>query len=288
MDRVIPFAAENDITVVIATGNEAPDPLSNTTPQNRGTRDNELITVGSVEVDGTLNTDTSPDLGDGGSITLYAAGRNVKVATTADDSSFGTASGSSVAAPAVAGMAVYFFSIPALDALWPNGRVARALKEFFVISASVQRNKNPVPDNLGYEEPRPESIVVAWNRHPVGFEGCGAGSVKVKRQDSSLPDVSCPDPADDPGSGEGEAPPTTTQGAATSTDPACTYFYNDGSSSCINTSNDCPPASSLVCPLGLKKRGAHIATEYTTYHATESFVTAVPTNVGFETAWNGL
>jgi hypothetical protein len=174
MNQVIPFAQEQDITVVIPTGNDAPNDLDSITPQNLGTTANGLITVGGVEKNGALFPDTNPDLGSGGSISIYAAARDVLVAGIDSDSATAEVTGTSLAAPAVAGMAAYFFSLQELDANWPSGSVARAMKQFFVLSARVQRNNNPVPDNLGYTPPSAGSIVVAWNRHPgnaLGLKG---------------------------------------------------------------------------------------------------------------------
>jgi hypothetical protein len=161
MDRVIPFAAENDIVVTIPTGNDAPIDLNMVTPQNLGTTDNALITVGGVERDGSLFTASNPDLGNGGSISIYAAAREVLVATPDSDTSTGMLDGTSLAAPAVAGMAAYFFSLSDLNANWPQGNIARAMKQFFVLSARIQRNNNPIPPNLSYAGPAPGSIVVA-------------------------------------------------------------------------------------------------------------------------------
>lgn len=83
------------------------------------------------------------------------------MASTDSDTATTTVDGTSVAAPAIAGMAAYFFSLPELDANWPDGNIARAMKQFFVLSARIQRNNNPVPPNLGYTGPAPGSIVVA-------------------------------------------------------------------------------------------------------------------------------
>ena len=161
MDRVIPFAAENDIVVTIPTGNDAPTSLAMVTPQNLGTTDNALITVAGVERDGSLFTNSNPVLGTGGSITVYAAAREVLVASTDSDTSTTMLTGTSLASPAVAGMAAYFFSLPELDANWPQGSIARAMKQFFVLSARIQRNNNPIPPNLGYAGPASGSVVVA-------------------------------------------------------------------------------------------------------------------------------
>ena len=161
MDRVIPFAAENDIIVTIPTGNDAPTSLAMVTPQNLGTPDNALITVAGVERDGSLFTDSNPSLGNGGHITVYGAARLVLVATPDSDTSTDRLNDTSLAAPAVAGMAAYFFSLSELDANWPAGSVARAMEQFFVLSARIQRNNNPVPPNIGYQGPDPGSVVVA-------------------------------------------------------------------------------------------------------------------------------
>lgn len=75
--------------------------LDRFTPQSIGTRDNAMITVGGVEVDGSLFTPTTPDIGRGGSLTIYAAARDVMVADFEDDNGFINVNGTSVAAPAV-------------------------------------------------------------------------------------------------------------------------------------------------------------------------------------------
>ncbi|GAB7326239.1 hypothetical protein MBLNU13_g10227t1 [Cladosporium sp. NU13] len=290
MDRVIPFAAENDIVVTIPTGNDAPTSLAMVTPQNLGTTDNALITVAGVEHNGSLFTNSNPDLGTGGSITVYAAARLVLVASTDSDTSTTMLNGTSLAAPAVAGMAAYFFSLPELDANWPQGSIARAMKQFFVLSARIQRNNNPVPPNLSYAGPAPGSVVVAWNRHPGNsLAGCGAPA-KVKRQDD-LPDLSCPSPSSETSmttmtleSTTTETSPTTSDfipsETSTTTDPAmtassfCTVVYGDGSSCVQVPNNTCGFGSQVICPLA--KRGLHAATA-TTYYATGSFITAAPT-----------
>jgi hypothetical protein len=76
MNQVIPFAQEQDVTVIVAAGNDG-RALNEVSPQNLGTTENGLMTVGGVEKDGTLFTDTNHDLGLGGSISIYAAAREV-------------------------------------------------------------------------------------------------------------------------------------------------------------------------------------------------------------------
>lgn len=161
MNRNIPFALENDIVVTIPAGNDAPISLDQLTPQNLGTTDNALITVGGLEKDGSLYVPSCPDVGNGGSMTIYAAARDVKVADKDFDSQFELRTGTSLAAPAVAGMAAYFFSLDQLSANWPAGRVPKAMEQFFVLSARIQRNSNPVPDNVEYQQPDPGSVVCA-------------------------------------------------------------------------------------------------------------------------------
>ena len=102
MNRNIPFALENDIVVTSPAGNDAPISLDQLTPQNLGTTDNALITVGGLEKDGSLYVPSCPDVGNGGSMTIYAAARDVKVADKDFDSQFELRTGTSLAAPAVA------------------------------------------------------------------------------------------------------------------------------------------------------------------------------------------
>jgi subtilisin family serine protease len=168
MNQAIPLAQEKDITVIVAAGNDARD-LNEITPQNLGTADNGLLTIGGVEKNGALFADTNPDIGNGGSISIYAAARDVLCAGFDSDSATRSVVGTSVAAPAVAGMAAYFFSLQELDANWPDGSVARAMKQFFFLSARIQRNNNPVPGNLPYTAPSARSIVVACKHSILPF-----------------------------------------------------------------------------------------------------------------------
>lgn len=95
-------AIKNDIVVVIAAGNEGPDnDLSSYTPQSMGTADNEIITVGATDKNGKLFVKTTPEDGHGGSITVFADGESVNLASTKDDNAKQEVSGTSFAAPQV-------------------------------------------------------------------------------------------------------------------------------------------------------------------------------------------
>ena len=265
MKQVIPFAQEQDITVIIPAGNDAPTGLHENTPQILGTADNGLITVGGVEMDGSLFTLTNPDLGMGGSISIYAPARDVLCASTGSDSATRLVSGTSVAAPAVAGMAAYFFSLQELDSNWPAGLVARAMKQFFFLSANIQRHNAPVPWTLDYyTPPSNRSIRVACkyrhtfysltlfqvltllfvgNRHPGNsLGGCGAASSKVKRQDD-LPDLSCPVPSD---SDSDTSMTTMTMSAPTSSEVSSTTTTSSETS--LETSSETTTISSTTSP----------------------------------------
>jgi hypothetical protein len=264
MKQVIPFAQEQDITVIIPAGNDAPTGLHENTPQILGTADNGLITVGGVEMDGSLFTLTNPDLGMGGSISIYAPARDVLCASTGSDSATRLVSGTSVAAPAVAGMAAYFFSLQELDSNWPAGLVARAMKQFFFLSANIQRHNAPVPWTLDYYTlPSNRSIRVACkyrhtfysltlfqvlillfagNRHPGNsLGGCGAASSKVKRQDD-LPDLSCPVPSD---SDSDTSMTTMTMSAPTSSEVSSTTTSSSETSSEISSETTTSSETSL-------------------------------------------
>lgn len=164
------------------------------------------------------------------------------------------------------------------------------------LSGSVQRNSNPVPPNLGYQGPRAESVVVAWNRHPVGFEGCGTNS-NAKRQEGggdTAGGLSCPaEPAPEPTSTETPTETTTpTPPADTPTpsptevdagseeDGACTVFLPDGST-CVQTAgSQCGFGTKVECPLG--KRGAHPATQaYVTHFPAMTIATVAAVVTAF-------
>lgn len=140
---------------------------------------------------------------------------------------------------------------------------------------------------------RSHTNLLPGNRHPVGFDTCAVNS-KVKRQDGELPDLSCDnpsttttsEPADPTTTSEPEPEPTTTEATTTeeppettqepeSTERPCTLFYGTTSSCIASSDANCPPASSLNCPL-LGKRGAHAATATTDSFLTK-FVRAMPT-----------
>ena len=179
MQAVLQSCWANDIITVVAAGNGGADgdKLHEATPQNFGTTGNGLITVGSVHVDGVLDTQTTLDANQGGSITVYAVSQPVVVASKDDNRATLTESGTSLAAPAVAGLAAYFASLTSLDEQWKQGSVATDMKNYIKTSAYV-RSHNPVPANIpAAYNPRPlaDSIVVAYNRARSGL-CCGTCS----------------------------------------------------------------------------------------------------------------
>lgn len=102
-------AAAEDVVVVIAAGNNGQDGhhyLDATVPQALGTANNDLITVGRVESDGSLWIPTTPErLGPlgagraGGSMTVYAQAKDVL--TYSNKGVVELSTGTSFAAPAV-------------------------------------------------------------------------------------------------------------------------------------------------------------------------------------------
>ena len=96
-----------DVITVVAAGNEGDvgAALSSTVPQSLGTADNGLITVGGVNVIGVLDGRTTFDDGTGGSMTVYALSQGVIAADYRTNDGSVPASGTSAAAPAVAGLA---------------------------------------------------------------------------------------------------------------------------------------------------------------------------------------
>jgi hypothetical protein len=107
--------------------------------------------------------------------------------------------GTSFAAPAVAGLAAYFASLPNLADKWTQGSVATAMKAYIAKYAYV-RPADPIANLPPAYRPLPasDSIIVAYNRAPDGL--CSAHlpteddsqviqvkqrSALIERQDSS-------------------------------------------------------------------------------------------------------
>ena len=189
---------DQDIITVVPTGNSGlhGGSLDESTPQKLGTASNGLITVGGVDKDGVLHDITTLDAHSGGSISVYAMSKDVVGADYKTNSGSITEDGTSFAAPAVAGLAAYFASLPNLGNQWTQGSVATAMKAYIVKYAYV-RPADPIA-NLppAYSPlPAPDSIVVAYNRAPDGL--CSAHlpndenspakqrSALAERQDSS-------------------------------------------------------------------------------------------------------
>ena len=170
MQSLLDSCWQNDIITVVAAGNSgASESLDVRTPQSYGTAANGLITVGGVNRDGVLDTITTYDAGRGGSMSLYAVSHQVVQADASSNTGTKVADGTSFAAPAVAGVAAYFASLPGLAGNWRTNTVATDMKAYLARYAYV-RSANPV-QNLpnGYPAPAAGSIIVAYNRAPDGL-----------------------------------------------------------------------------------------------------------------------
>ena len=171
-----------DIITVVAAGNDGmlqeSGALHKHTPQNHGKPNNALITVGSVDERGVLVLDTSYDrgVGFGGSLTVYAVGKNVRGAGGASNDDVAYFPGTSQASAAVAGLAAYFASLPSLADQWRQGTVAGDMKKY-IRDHAYQRSPNPIPPNKAeWRKVDAESIRVAYNRAPDGL--CAAYAVQ--------------------------------------------------------------------------------------------------------------
>lgn len=184
-----------DAVVVVPTGNDGDDDqprgLQHETPARMGTTANALITVGGVDASGFLWAKTTPDLGQGqgGSISLYAQAYQLTLASgdpnAGADGTVSNQEGTSFAAPAVAGLAAYFFSLPSLSGEWHAGSIAQNMKDYLVAQAWQRQDgaiDSAVPPRTPYVKPAPGSLRVAWNRAPDGL--CASDNPqRLKRSD---------------------------------------------------------------------------------------------------------
>lgn len=104
----------NNIVVILASGNDgqAKVSLDQITPQNLGST-MDVITVGGVDSSGILYPQTTPNIGNGGSITIYGGAVDVPTADANSDTGTSVVTGTSFAAPAIVSDAHSM----------PNGRV---------------------------------------------------------------------------------------------------------------------------------------------------------------------
>ncbi|KAH6860364.1 tri m 2 allergen [Alternaria sp. MG1] len=167
MERALRKCKDKDITLVIAAGNEgAIRTLDTLTPQAFGTDDRfSMITVGGVDQAGRYYRDTVQGNGQGGQVDIYADAVNVVAAKhDGEDDSTTSATGTSAAAPAIAGLAAYFFSIPELRSNWRDGSVPADMKAFILKNAEI-RNDDPFNGDEYENSPKPEkdSLKVPYN-----------------------------------------------------------------------------------------------------------------------------
>ena len=190
----VPALLQSNIAIVLAAGNDALLGISQDkiTPQNLNGANSDLITVGGVDSSGILYDRTTPDIGNGGSINIYGGAVDVPLADFLSNDGTRFDTGTSFAAPAIvsivrlmlgrwnadnyllqAGMGAYFLGLSSVRSN-PSvnlNAIPTALKGFFTTTdngPAVQRNSNPVPNNLPYTTPQPETILVAFNKAPEG------------------------------------------------------------------------------------------------------------------------
>ncbi|PVH78544.1 hypothetical protein DL98DRAFT_246851 [Cadophora sp. DSE1049] len=151
-------------------------------PACLGTSDNALITVGACNADGERTPETTRDLGRGGFIVTSAQGDGqVPCANTADSGSH-LVTGTSFAAPQIAGLAAYFMSLPQADLpavgrqfmgpdLHIRGQVSKAVRDYIY---GISYKRFPA---------RPNAVTVAYNGAEDGLCSVVPGtSLKRKRR----------------------------------------------------------------------------------------------------------
>ncbi|KAI4626211.1 uncharacterized protein J4E87_004711 [Alternaria ethzedia] len=168
LELVLKKCKDQDVTLVVAAGNDGRiRTLDAIIPQAFGTDDRfSMITVGGVDNAGKYYAKTIQGTGQGGQVDIYAGAVGVVAAKhdEADDSTLAD-DGTSLAAPAIAGLAAYYFSIPALNSNWNDGSVPADMKKFILDHAEI-RNDDPFNEGDTYPvSPKPdkESLRVPYN-----------------------------------------------------------------------------------------------------------------------------
>ncbi|KAI4656032.1 hypothetical protein J4E93_000748 [Alternaria ventricosa] len=160
---------KDGVTLVIAAGNDGEHrTLDSLIPQTYGTDNRfEMITVGGVDQTGKYYAHTVQGKeGQGGQVDVYADAVQVVAAKHNDkDDSTAPVDGTSAAAPAIAGLAAYLFSIPGLSSNWGDDTAPADMKKFMLKNSEV-RNDNPFKEGEEYPtSPKPDkdSLKVPYN-----------------------------------------------------------------------------------------------------------------------------
>ena len=134
-------AWELDIATVFTSGNRADHELGYYSPQRYGTADNAVITIGSLEKDGEIWENDTPEGPHPNGIDpqcighrdAYALSVDVKVVDGTTRNDIQIASGSSFAAPQAAGLIAYWMGLPEQHRpRWDEGQVASGAKRTLV------------------------------------------------------------------------------------------------------------------------------------------------------------
>ncbi|KAF2238164.1 subtilisin-like protein [Viridothelium virens] len=193
--------------------NPRPYSLDFLAPQSLGTDDNELITVGGVESNGTLYFRTTPKIqgnGGAGSISIYALAAGSKQARNARLSEipgatentkigFETRSGTSFAAPVVSGLVAYLLALqndPTMDTVKNAANFPLAMKQQIVHMGHVLNTKTPLygpggailnfPNtDLNYADDVPRSLLIAYNGAYDGLCIAPPNPTREKRDSST-------------------------------------------------------------------------------------------------------
>lgn len=125
-------------------------------PQRHANPNNPIIVVGSVDWDGRasdFNSHVGPafraDSWLTGEMSVYALGRDIPIVVPGPEDHYRKESGTSLAAPQIAGLAAYFLGLPGLP--WTKGIVSKTMKDWLV-SGSRQPPWSPDGFNVGYNK----------------------------------------------------------------------------------------------------------------------------------------
>ncbi|KAL8962059.1 MAG: hypothetical protein Q9183_005210 [Haloplaca sp. 2 TL-2023] len=149
-------AWESDIPTVFSGMNNPNSRIGFHTPQRYGTTDNAVITMGSLQADGRVWTQDTPEGPHPagyephliGHRDAYALTENVKVVDGSTNNAGYRLSGASSAAPQAAGLIAYWMSLPQRHRpRWYSGRVAASAKRFLV--SRTRQQSAGSPDRLG-------------------------------------------------------------------------------------------------------------------------------------------
>ena len=158
-----------------------------------GSPDNQIITVGGLNQDGSLWWETTPQIGYIGDMTVYAVAENIKTAAAYGDDAWVTTDGNSFAAATISAMIGYWLALPDQQTRWRTSQdFLMDVKNQLRNQAWPRRKAFIRTDTPHVNYPLPASAPGGYNMAWGDYCGPGHGAARRARRDADSDDPNWP------------------------------------------------------------------------------------------------